>query len=81
MDKATRQHIAGLEAELSRMQAELAALEAAGKTADLKAIFLREGIEHTAYKLQLEQAEALEQKRDMRFTSVGRSMRLRKGQK
>lgn len=67
MTKSDREFIAGLQQNLATMKTELAALEAAGKSGDLKAIFLREGIESTTYRIEVETEEANAPKRDMRF--------------
>ena len=79
IDKSSRELIARLKTELETYQTKLTSLETQGLAKDLEATFLREGIEATSYRLEVERIEAVKPKRDMRFLS--RNAPLRKGEK
>lgn len=66
-----RQLIKALTQQLADMRAELTTLEATGKSNDLKAIFLREGIPATEYRIEVETDELTAPKHDMRFNARG----------
>jgi hypothetical protein len=69
---ANEVRIAELTSELAAMRSELAGLDAAGLSNDLKAVFLREGVAATDYLLSLLVEQASEPDYDRRFLARNR---------